>query len=74
MKEKVIDIISKITRLDSSELEKNIDKEYLWDSFSHIELIIEIESEFKVRFTPEEITAARSISVILKMLSKKVNI
>ncbi len=43
-----------------------------WDSVAHINLIISVEQEFKVTFTPEEATAFGSFEELLALVSGKV--
>lgn len=42
-----------------------------WDSFAQINLIIEIENEFNIKFDLEEINDLKSIKNILKVIEKK---
>lgn len=42
-----------------------------WDSMGNINLILEIEREFKIKFTMSEIENLDSISSIKKVLSEK---
>ena len=42
-----------------------------WDSVQHLSLIIALEQEFSVRFTPEEIEEAVSLGTITELLRRK---
>lgn len=42
-----------------------------WNSLKHLELIVEIESVYKVRFAQSELASLRSVGEIRSMLSKK---
>ncbi|HMC20891.1 MAG TPA: acyl carrier protein [Thermoanaerobaculia bacterium] len=44
-----------------------------WDSISHVSLVLAIEEQFGVAFTPEEITDMESIGRIAELLSRKLN-
>lgn len=42
-----------------------------WDSLSHITLIGEIESEFSITFTTEEIIATKNVGEFIKLIESK---
>ena len=42
-----------------------------WNSLKHIELIVEIEAAYRVRFARSEIASLRSVGEIRSLLSKK---
>ena len=44
-----------------------------WDSISHVSLVLAVEEQFGVEFTPEEITNMESIGKIAELLSRKLN-
>ena len=46
MEEKVIEIVSKITRINADGLSSNMDTNKLWDSISHVEIVLMLENEF----------------------------
>ena len=72
MIEQIIKIVSTIAKISPDELGHNIEKEGLWDSFSHIEIILSIEEQFHVSFSQNEIATAKSIKKIAESLKKKV--
>lgn len=43
-----------------------------WDSFSHINIIREIEKTFNVRFSIGEVVTIKTISDIIKLIEQKV--
>ncbi len=43
----------------------------MWDSLTHLQLIAEIESEFKIIFTFEEVMMFNSVADILSTIEKK---
>jgi acyl carrier protein len=43
-----------------------------WDSFNHINLIINIEQEFNVRFTSEEVSGMQNVGDLKKILAAKI--
>ena len=69
----VIEVISKITKLSTDELKNNLDKDNLWESFSHIEIIMELESKYNLRFSEDEIADMHSINSIVNVLESKLN-
>lgn len=42
-----------------------------WDSLRHLDLIVELESEFDVEFEPEEIVEMKDFDAIKRMLELK---
>jgi acyl carrier protein len=42
-----------------------------WDSLNHIDLIVAIEREFKVRFTTAEVTTLKNVGELTALLNKK---
>ena len=58
-----------------SEIDGNSTPQHLdsWDSISHVSLVMAIEEQFGVAFTPEEITEMESIGRIAELLSRKLN-
>jgi acyl carrier protein len=42
-----------------------------WDSLTHINLIVAIEKEFRVRFTTSEITALTNVGDLADLITRK---
>lgn len=42
-----------------------------WDSVNHLNLVLAMEQEFDVQFTPEEIEQLLSVDAIVKLLEEK---
>lgn len=57
MNEKILAIIAGVTKKKVAEIEQNMDTEGLWDSFSRLELVINLEAEFGITFEQEEIAS-----------------
>ena len=71
MEKKVLNIIKEVFELqdiDNNISQNNCSK---WDSMNHLNLILEIEMEFDVSFTPDEIAKITSARNILSLLEKK---
>jgi len=47
---------------------KNLDS---WDSFNHLNLIVEIESEYSIKFSIDEINNISSVKDIFNLLDEK---
>lgn len=43
-----------------------------WDSLTHIQLILEIEKAFKVKFTLDEITKTQNVGEFINLLATKI--
>lgn len=44
-----------------------------WDSFNHINLIVAIESRFKVKFKTAEIESLHNVGHLVEVIERKVN-
>ncbi|WP_294966652.1 acyl carrier protein [uncultured Gilliamella sp.] len=73
MEEKVIEIVSKITRINADDLSSNMDTNKLWDSISHVEIVLMLENEFGVSFDENDIAQMVTLNKILNCLSGKMN-
>lgn len=72
MKEKIIDIIIKLTEYENlrNNLDINLIEEDILDSFAFIELIGELENEFDIEIQPTQIpnNTWNSVDNIVKMV------
>lgn len=70
MEEKVKEIFEKIFKMsiDDSFDKFSIDE---WDSFAHLDLIVALEQEFNVSFTPSEIGSISSYLDVINILKNK---
>jgi acyl carrier protein len=71
--EKLKHLIADILEVDFQHINEdsspdNIEK---WDSFSHVKLIIAIESEFNITLTPEDTIDMMSVKLINLILEEK---
>ena len=71
MSKKLFNIISRVMEIESSEFTDECGPEDVenWDSYNGLLLVDEIESEFNVKFTIEEIFDINSIADIKKHLT-----
>lgn len=44
-----------------------------WDSLTHIQLIEEIEQEFKIKFTLQEITGLKNVGEFITLVERKLS-
>jgi acyl carrier protein len=42
-----------------------------WDSLNHIDMIVAIESEFKIKFTTSEVTSLKNVGELIALVDKK---
>ena len=54
MNEKIFQLISEVAKKSVTELNNLSDQQGLWDSLLHVELVVALESEFDIFFSPEE--------------------
>lgn len=71
MEEKVFEIIKRVLELESVDETCSQSTCENWDSLRHLNLVVELESEFSTEFEPEEIAAMKSVKDILDILEKK---
>ena len=75
--EKLKKILSKVLKVDENKIteETSPDNVDAWDSFNSLMLVSELENEFGVKFTMNEVTGIKNAGDILKVLRKyKINI
>ncbi|WP_086245421.1 acyl carrier protein [Campylobacter devanensis] len=72
MENKIIEIISTITKINKTELVEKVDTEKLWESIVHVEIVIALEEEFDIVFTQEEIGNMTTILKIIDIVKAKV--
>ena len=72
-KERVFKIISQLMHVPFEEVNERSSPENLekWDSFQHINLILALEEEFKIKFTEEEIFQMGDAGILLGALQNK---
>ena len=71
MEEKILCVLKNVLGLESATKalsQQNCDK---WDSLRHLNLIVELESEFGVEFDPEEFSGMMGFEDIEMVLTQK---
>lgn len=71
MEEKVLEILKNLFELDT--VDENCSQENCekWDSMMHLNLVVELESEFGVSLEPEEIGQMQSYKDVIRILKSK---
>jgi len=79
MNDEQLEILTEIFRTLFNNPELNLDDELVatdvpgWDSFNHINLIINIEEEFEVKFTNDEVAKMQNVGDLKRILSHKIS-
>ena len=65
-------ILSKVLEVKENEIKDDSSPDNIenWDSFNGLMLISELENEFKISFTLDEITSVKTVADIKKALTK----
>ena len=71
MKQKVLEIISKITKITESDLIEQSNDNRPWDSLGHVEIVIALENELGLFFETEEIADMTTINKIIEIIERK---
>ncbi len=69
-------IVSKIFGVKEKDIKDELSSKDIphWDSMNYLLLISELEEEFDVMFTADEVTNAKCVGDIKKMISKRAKI
>ena len=72
IKEQIKKIMTEVFLIESSLVNDKISQKNTgqWDSLNHLNLIVEIEEEFDVSFSPEQIGSMTSLKIILDEIKK----
>ena len=79
MNDEQLEILTEVFRTLFNNPELNLDDELVatdvpgWDSFNHINLIINIEEEFGVKFTNDEVAKMQNVGDLKKILAHKIS-
>ncbi|KAA0554808.1 hypothetical protein OGV37_25320 [Citrobacter sp. Cb010] len=73
MRNKIYDIISIVAKKPVAEIIESSDNKGLWDSFTHLELILALEEEFNIMFEPEEISEMLTPELVIRGVGDKLN-
>ena len=72
--DKLSDIVKVLFNRPDLELNDNLTAKDVpgWDSFNHVNLIINIEEEFGVRFSNDEVGGMQNVGNLKKLLATKI--
>ena len=65
--------VNKILKTKKNILKIKLVKMSEWDSLRNLQLLIQLEKEFKIKFNQKELVNFNSLESILKILIKKIN-
>lgn len=71
MHDKIIAMIASFSKREATDIESRLDEKGLWDSFSHVELVLLLESEFGVFFEQEEIAEMNTPRTVIEAVQSK---
>ncbi|HZU09370.1 MAG TPA: acyl carrier protein [Pseudacidobacterium sp.] len=73
--EKLTDIFREVFDDDSIVLRNELTADDVenWDSLTHINLIVAIEKEFKIRFTTGEVSGLKNVGDLISLVSRKIS-
>lgn len=60
MKEEMLRTMAQIMKLDEAALQQRFDDPAVWDSLLMVEVILALEEEYGVHFTPEQLPELRT--------------
>lgn len=69
MEKRILNIIANVLDVDINEIELDTAIGDLpeWDSIHHLQIIAELEKEFGIKYTPEELTELEDISDLISL-------
>lgn len=73
IEEKFLNIIAKILKVKKNFFKKKLTEISEWDSLRNLQLLINLEKEFKIKFNEKELLNFNSLENILNTLKKKIN-
>jgi len=76
MEEQIKQIMADVLDLEAESIDEATSQDNTpnWDSLNHINLIIAVEQEFDLTFTPEEIELMTSFGVVVETLENKLRL
>lgn len=69
MDEKILNIIAKVLKVDIEDIELDTAIGDLpeWDSLHHLHLIVELENEFGIKYSPEDLAELEDVSDLISL-------
>ena len=74
MEEKIKKLMAKIFEINIEDISNNIYPTDIenWDSLRHLMLIVDLESEFQIKFNDDELVSLTDFASICQIISKKI--
>jgi acyl carrier protein len=71
MRDRLFQLLAKVFNMKVSDINDSLTKEYIyaWDSLVQMELVTEIEREFNIEFSMDEIISMDSVQKIIAALA-----
>lgn len=72
---KILSVLTKTFSVKESDLIPELKMEDVdwWDSLSHMEMIADLESEFEIEFTADEIMQMITIEAVIRIVREKIS-
>jgi acyl carrier protein len=71
MEEKVLEILKNLFELDTVDETCSQETCEKWDSMGHLNLVVELETEFGLSLEPEDIAEIKSYNDIVRLIKSK---
>lgn len=74
MDEKIRNIIAKVLKIDIDdvELDTAIGDLPEWDSLHHLNIIVELENEFDIKYAPEDLAELEDVSDLIALTKENI--
>ncbi|WP_251623383.1 acyl carrier protein [Odoribacter lunatus] len=73
MDKRIIEIMQRVFDTQDITIATNQNNCEKWDSLHHLNLIVELETEFDVEFEPEEIAEMKSFETVRSIVKSKID-
>ena len=75
IKNRVIEVMSRVFNVNKEDINIDFMKENFetWDSIGHLQLIMNLESDFKIKFRMEEINNIQGVKDCIELVEKYYN-
>lgn len=73
MRNQILEIIAKSANLDIELLDNQEHSRELWDSFTKVDIVLNLESSLKIEFSDEDMVKMNSLSEILSVIELKMS-
>ncbi len=72
---RVVEIIADVFNLESSQVQMDASPDTIeeWDSIQHLNIVLALEQEFHLQFSPEEISEMLNVELIVMLIAEKLS-